>query len=177
MRRPGPKTPVHSSKGRLVVTRMEPRSQRWLNTSKRSFAPVGDRGTNPNSSTISRLRRDSCRRRFSRRLSSLASISSWTRAAAVLTPPSAFPAGAAGAGGDDVFTALDASAPPPAISIARALFTDGMAGRSKVSRLFHCPGSSTWREMIGGNSQAADLIMRRNGLFRARKPVSAETGG
>ena len=67
--------------------------------------------------------------------------------------------------------------PHRAGSIARALFTGGMAGRSKAPRLFHCPGSSTWREMIGGNSQAADLIMRQNGLFRARKPVSTETGG
>ena len=40
-----PKTSVHSSKGRLVVTRMEPRSQRWLKTSKSSSAPVVDRGT------------------------------------------------------------------------------------------------------------------------------------
>ena len=308
------------------VTRMEPRSQRWLKTS-----------------TISRPRRESCSGSLSSRLSSRASISSWTRAAAVLTPHRHSPlaggqarpqgrvglAGAAGAYGDDVFTArgeppgrntppalplcgpdgpadlpdvpkhreagkkrvrgsesktgpsregtgaapragespgekhplralcgpdgpaalpdvqnhreggktpvrasgseteifkpqgppwgnpgtgaashpaplcsntemMAAQARPgetvreaaPAVtgyaqemagapgrmhphragSIARALFTGGMAGRSKASRLFHCPGSSTWGEMIGGNSQAADLIMRQNGLFRARKP-------
>ena len=36
-----PKTSDYSSKGRLVVTRMEPRSQRWLKTLKRSSAPWG----------------------------------------------------------------------------------------------------------------------------------------
>ena len=84
------------------VTRMEPRSQRWLKTS-----------------TISRPRRESCSGSLSSRLSSRASISSWTRAAAVLTPHRHSPlaggqarpqgrvglAGAAGAYGDDVFTA------------------------------------------------------------------------
>ena len=81
---------------------MEPRSQRWLKTS-----------------TISRPRRESCSGSLSSRLSSRASISSWTRAAAVLTPHRHSPlaggqaqpqgrvglAGAAGAYGDDVFTA------------------------------------------------------------------------
>ena len=47
---------------------------------------MGDRGTKPSSSTISRLRRESCLWRLSRRLSSLASINSWTRAAAVVNP-------------------------------------------------------------------------------------------
>ena len=84
------------------VTRMEPRSQRWLKTS-----------------TISRPRRESCSGSLSSRLSSRASISSWTRAAAVLTPHRHSPlaggqarpqgrvglAGAAGAYGDDVVTA------------------------------------------------------------------------
>ena len=84
------------------VTRMEPRSQRWLKTS-----------------TISRPRRESCRCRLSSRLSSRASISSWTRAAAVVTPRRHSPlaagqsqpqggvglAGAAGAYGDDVVPA------------------------------------------------------------------------
>ena len=42
-------------------------------TSKSSSAPVGDRGTKPSSSIISRLRRDSYRWRLSSRLSSLAS--------------------------------------------------------------------------------------------------------
>ena len=81
---------------------MEPRSQRWLKTS-----------------TISRPRRESCSGSLSSRLSSRASISSWTRAAAVLTPHRHSPlaggqaqpqgrvglAGAAGAYGDDVVTA------------------------------------------------------------------------
>ena len=67
-----PKTVVHSSKGRLVVTRMEPRSYRWLKTSKRSYAPVVDRGTKPSSSMIIRPRRDRFRCRVSRRLSSRA---------------------------------------------------------------------------------------------------------
>ena len=81
---------------------MEPRLQRWLKTS-----------------TISRPRRESCSGSLSSRLSSRASISSWTRAAAVLTPHRHSPmaggqarpqgrvglAGAAGAYGDDVFTA------------------------------------------------------------------------
>ena len=39
-----PKTSVHSSKGRLVVTRILPRSLRLLKTSKSSSALVGDRG-------------------------------------------------------------------------------------------------------------------------------------
>ena len=60
----GPKTSVHSSKGRLVVTRMDPRSQRWLKNSKSGFAPTGDRGPKPSSSMISRLSRDSCRCRL-----------------------------------------------------------------------------------------------------------------
>ena len=47
-----------------MVTRIEPRSYRWLKTSKSSSAPVGDRGTKPNSSMVSGL---------SSRLSSLAS--------------------------------------------------------------------------------------------------------
>ena len=41
----------------LVVTRIDPRSQRWLKTSKSNSAPVRDRGTKPSSSMISRLRR------------------------------------------------------------------------------------------------------------------------
>ena len=60
MSRSDPNTSVHSSKGRLVVTRMEPRSQRWLKTSKSSSA------------TISRPRWNSFRCRLSSRLSSLA---------------------------------------------------------------------------------------------------------
>ena len=81
---------------------MEPRSQRWLKTS-----------------TISRPRREGCSGSLSSRLSSRASIGSWTRAAAVLTPHRHSPlaggqarpqgrvglAGAAGAYGDDVVTA------------------------------------------------------------------------
>ena len=49
-------------------------------------APVGDRGTKPSSSMMSRLSRESCRCRLRRRLSSRASISSCTRAAAVVKP-------------------------------------------------------------------------------------------
>ena len=45
-----------------------------------------DRGTNPNSSMMSRPRRESCLWRFSSRLSSLASISSCIRVAAVVKP-------------------------------------------------------------------------------------------
>ena len=41
---------------------------------------MGDRGTKPCSSMISRLRRDSCNCKLSSRFSSLASISSWTKA-------------------------------------------------------------------------------------------------
>ena len=55
---------VHSSKERLVVTRIEPRSYRWLKNPKNSSVVVRNRGTKPNSSMISRL---------SSRLSSLAS--------------------------------------------------------------------------------------------------------
>ena len=50
-----PNTSVHSSKGRLLVTRMEPRSYRWLNTSNNSSAPVLLSGTKPSSSMISKL--------------------------------------------------------------------------------------------------------------------------
>ncbi len=58
-----------------------------------------DRGTNPNSSMISRPRRESCLWRFSSRLSSLASISSCIRAAAVVNRPIS-PAGRQPAQGD-----------------------------------------------------------------------------
>ena len=54
-----PKTSVHSSKGRLVVTRTDPLSYLWLKTSKRSSAPVLERGTKPSSSTMSSLSRAS----------------------------------------------------------------------------------------------------------------------
>ena len=55
--------------------------------------------------------------------------------------------------------------PHRASSIARALFTDGMAGRSKVSRLFHMEGDD-WREQSGRGSD-----------YAAKWPVSsAETG-
>ena len=39
-----PSASVHSSNGRLVVTRIEPLSYLWLKTSKSSSAPVLDRG-------------------------------------------------------------------------------------------------------------------------------------
>ena len=105
------------------MTRKEPRSQRWLKTSKSSSAPVRDRGTKPSSSMMSRLSRVSCRCRLSRRLSSLASISSWTRAA-VVNPHRHSPlaggqaqsqgdvglAGAAVSDGDVVLPPLDAFA-------------------------------------------------------------------
>ena len=45
-----------------------------------------ERGTKPRSSMISRLSRDSCFCKFSRRLSSLASIISYTKPAAVVKP-------------------------------------------------------------------------------------------
>ena len=47
------------------------------------FRPGGGQGDEAHSSTMSRLRREICRCRLSSRLSSRASISSWTRAAAV----------------------------------------------------------------------------------------------
>ena len=53
---------------------------------ERQFRPGRDNGTKPDSSMISRLRRDSCRWRLSRPLSSLASINSGTRAAEVVKP-------------------------------------------------------------------------------------------
>ena len=162
---------------------MEPRSQRWLNTSKSGSAPVGDRGTNPNSSTISRLRRDSCRRRFSRRLSSLASISSWTRAAAVLTPHRHHAlaggqsqtqgrvglAGAAGAYGDDVFTAPYVFATCQFHRQGPVHRRDGRevqgAQALPLSRLFHM-GGDDWREQSGRGSD-----------YAAKWPVSStETG-
>ena len=61
VRRSAPNTSFHSSKGRLVVTRMEPCSQRWLKTSK------------PSSSTARRFRRNRFLRRLSSRISSRAS--------------------------------------------------------------------------------------------------------
>ena len=81
-------------------------------------------------------------------------------------------AGAAGAYGDDVFTAPYVFA---TCQFHHQRLVHRRDGR-EVSRLLHMEGDD-WREMIGGNSQAADLIMRQNGLFRARKLVSAETGG
>ena len=62
---------------------MDPRSQRWLKTSKRSSARVLGSGTRSNSSMISTFSRDSCRCRLGRRLSSRAFINSCTRAAVV----------------------------------------------------------------------------------------------
>ena len=44
VRRSDPKTWVRSSKGRLAVTRMEPRSQRWLKTSEEQFRPGAGQG-------------------------------------------------------------------------------------------------------------------------------------
>ena len=81
-----PKTSVHLSKGRLVVTRTDPLSYRWLNTSKRSSAPVLESGTKPSSSMMSSLSRASFFCRLSSRRSSRASISSWTSDAAVVKP-------------------------------------------------------------------------------------------
>ena len=52
----------------------------------RALSLVGDRGTKPSSSMISRPRRDSWRWWLRRRLSSRASMSSWTKAAAVVKP-------------------------------------------------------------------------------------------
>ena len=104
-------------------------------------------GTNPNSSMVSRLSWDSCRCKFSRRLSSLASISSWTKPAAVVKPTES--------------SRWQAAKPSPratwvlpvpllstattfsrvrmysqrASSITKPLFSDGMAGKSMVSRL------------------------------------------
>ena len=63
---------------------MEPRSYRWLKTSKSSSAPVGDRGTNPNSSMISGL---------SRRLSSLASSGPLYLVFTGATPRRGYPGG------------------------------------------------------------------------------------
>ena len=53
VRRSDPNTSFHSSKGRLVVTRMEPCSQLWLKTSK------------PSSSTARMFRRNRFRQRLS----------------------------------------------------------------------------------------------------------------
>ena len=144
---------------------------------------MGDRGTNPNSSTISRLRRDSCRRRFSRRLSSLASISSWTRAAAVLTPHRHHAlaggqsqtqgrvglAGAAGAYGDDVFTAPYVFATCQFHHQRPVHRRDGRevqgAQALPLSRLLHM-GGDDWREQSGRGSD-----------YAAKWPVSStETG-
>ena len=89
--------------------------------SKSSSAPVWDNGTKPNSSMISRPRRDICLGRFSSLLSSRASINSCTSAAAVVeahrhpalargqaqSQGDVGLAGAAVADGNDVLTALD----------------------------------------------------------------------
>ena len=76
MSRSEPRTSVHSSKGRLVVTRTDPSSQRWLKTSKGSSAPVLDSGTKASSSMMRSFRRESFFWRTSRRRSSPASINS-----------------------------------------------------------------------------------------------------
>ena len=79
-------TSVHSSKGRFVVTRIDPLLYLWLKTSKRSSVPVLESGTKPSSSMMSSLSRASLFWRLSSRGSSLASISSWTSDAAVVKP-------------------------------------------------------------------------------------------
>ena len=76
---------------------------------------MGDRGTKPSSSMISRLSRDSCRCRLSSRLSSLASIISCTRLAAVVKPT-------------DIPRWQAASPSPRATWV---LFSDGMAGSQR----------------------------------------------
>ena len=103
-----------------------------------------ERGTKPNSSMISSLRRASCRCRLSSRRSSLASMSSWTRAAAggkayghsLLAGGQAQAqghvglAGATVADGDDILPMLDvftAGYSQRASSMTSCLFTEGMA--------------------------------------------------
>ena len=54
VRRSEPKISAHSSKGKLVVTRMEPRSWRWLKTSKSSAAQVRDQVINDDWPCLSR---------------------------------------------------------------------------------------------------------------------------
>ncbi len=53
--RSDPKTSVHSSNGKLLVTIVDARSYRWLTTSKSNSAAVFDNGTKPSSSTMSSL--------------------------------------------------------------------------------------------------------------------------
>ena len=69
MSRSEPNTLVHSSNGRFEVTTVEPRSYRWLNTSRNSSAPVCESGTYPSSSIIRSLCPASCRCRRSNRFS------------------------------------------------------------------------------------------------------------
>src|SRR6188472_4340208 len=47
VRRSEPKVSVHSSKGRLLVIKVEPRSLRWEISSKSNSAPVLESGTMP----------------------------------------------------------------------------------------------------------------------------------
>ena len=104
----------------------------------------GQGGTKPNSSMISRFRRESCLCRLSSRRSSRASISSWTRAAAV--KPTDIPRWQAARPSPKATWVLPVPLLPTAMmfsrccmysqrasSITRALFTEGMAVKSKVS--------------------------------------------
>ena len=111
------------------------------------FRPGGGQRTKPSSSMISSLRRESCRCRLSRRRSSRASISSWTRAAAVVKPTD-IPFWQAARPSPRATWVLPVPLFPTAItfslcsmyshranSMTRTLFTEGMARKSKVSRL------------------------------------------
>ena len=110
------------------------------------FRAGGGPGTKPNSSMISSLSRDSCRCRVSRRRSSRASMSSWTRAAAVVKPTD-IPRWQAARPRPRATWVLPVPLLPTAMtfslcsmyshrasSMTRALFTEGMARKSEVSR-------------------------------------------
>ena len=106
-----------------------------------------DNGTKPSSSMISSFNRDSLFWKFNSRLSSLASISSFTSAAAVEKPTDS-PLWQAARPSPSAMWVLPVPLLPMAMTFSRrstyshtasrvtsCLFTDGIARKSKVSRL------------------------------------------
>ena len=150
---------------------MEPRSQRWLKTS-----------------TISRPRRESCSGSLSSRLSSRASIGSWTRAAAVLTPHRHSPlaggqarpqgrvglAGAAGAYGDDVVTARGEPRETHPLRAPRAGLTAPQGSRTSLNHREAGKKRVLGSESKTGISQAGPS--RRSGRDRRGATGRGEPG-
>ena len=150
---------------------------------------------------ISRLSRDSCRCRFSSLLSSRASIISCTRAAAVVKPTD-IPRWQAAKPVPGATWVLPVPLLPTAMTFSRrwmysqrassitsALFSDGMAGKSKVSRLFtagkrggadpplHHALVAVYEFQFRQPEQVLGVIHSLGGALRGHLPVFSQEAG